>query len=295
MKMTDEAFVLELAQVAEQLVDLLRDEHRRRLVEDHDPRAAVEHLEDLHPLPGADPELLDQRGPARCPGRRLSEMRRTSSRAPAPMPCSFSAPRTTFSSTVRLSASMKCWKTMPTPARMASAGECSVTCWPSISMVPGVGGLHAVEDLHQRGLAGAVLTHDGVDGAAAYVDVDVVVGDDAGEALADAPQAHSDRRRRRPVAAGARGAGHDGDLLRRRQRGDADPRRHRGPQAHVTGSVRVPPGAVSSRRAGSRSGRTVISPSMICCLYSSSSAGDVVDEATGGGVADAVDRQVVAW
>jgi len=48
--------------------------------------------------------------------------------------------------------------------------------------------LHAVEDLHQRGLAGAVLTDEGVHGAAAHGDLDVVVRDDAGEALGDAAQ-----------------------------------------------------------------------------------------------------------
>ena len=34
-----------------------------------------------------------------------------------------SLPSTTFSSTVRLSASMKCWWTMPIPSAIASAGE----------------------------------------------------------------------------------------------------------------------------------------------------------------------------
>ena len=43
-------------------------------------------------------------------------------RALAPMPCSFSLPSTMFSRTVRLSASMKCWWTMPMPRAMASAG-----------------------------------------------------------------------------------------------------------------------------------------------------------------------------
>ena len=50
----------------------------------------------------------------------------------------------------------------------------------------GVGLLHAVQDLHQGRLAGAVLPDDRVDGAVRDIDVDVVVGDDAGEALADA-------------------------------------------------------------------------------------------------------------
>ena len=61
MKMTVRPSRLELAQVAEELVDLLRDQHRGRLVEDEDPGAAVEHLEDLDPLPVADAEVLDQR------------------------------------------------------------------------------------------------------------------------------------------------------------------------------------------------------------------------------------------
>ena len=51
---------LELAQVGEQRVDLLRHEHGRRLVEDDDLRAAVEHLEDLDALPVADAEVLDE-------------------------------------------------------------------------------------------------------------------------------------------------------------------------------------------------------------------------------------------
>ena len=50
----------ELAQRREQLVDLLRHEHRGRLVEDQDAGAAVEHLEDLDPLAIADAEVADQ-------------------------------------------------------------------------------------------------------------------------------------------------------------------------------------------------------------------------------------------
>jgi hypothetical protein len=43
--------------------------------------------------------------------------------------------------------------------------------------------LHAVEDLHQRGLAGAVLTDERVHGAGANAQVHVAVGDDAGKRL----------------------------------------------------------------------------------------------------------------
>lgn len=60
-------------------------------------------------------------------------------RAPEPMPYSFSPPRTTFSRTVKLSASMKCWCTMPMPCSMASPGLENETCSPLIAMVPSSG------------------------------------------------------------------------------------------------------------------------------------------------------------
>ena len=180
-----EALGLELAQVVEERVDLLRHQDGGRLVEDEDLGAAVEHLEDLHPLPVADAERPRPARRGRARSRRRRRSRWTSARASPPMPCSFSAPRTTFSRTVRLSASMKCWKTMPMPRAMASAGVAKVTCLAVDLDGALVRLLHAVQDLHQRRLAGAVLADDRVDGAAADRDVDVVVGDDAREPLAD--------------------------------------------------------------------------------------------------------------
>ena len=50
-----------------------------------------------------------------------------------------SAPSTTFSSTVRLSASMKCWCTMPIPAAIASPGVEKLTSRPPTEMVPSSG------------------------------------------------------------------------------------------------------------------------------------------------------------
>ena len=60
MKMTVRPSAFELAQVVEELVDLLRHEHGGGLVEDEDLGAAVEHLEDLDALPVADAQVLDQ-------------------------------------------------------------------------------------------------------------------------------------------------------------------------------------------------------------------------------------------
>ena len=51
---------------------------------------------------------------------------------------------------------------------------------------PCIGLVHADEDLHQRGLAGAVLAHQGVDGPGTDFEVDVVERLDAREGLGDA-------------------------------------------------------------------------------------------------------------
>ena len=106
-----------------------------------------------------------------------------------------SSPSTMFSQTVKLSASMKCWNTMPMPAAMASRGRAEVLLDAVDDDRALVGPVGAVERLHQRRLAGAVLADDGVDRAGAHRQVDAVVGDDAGEALDDVPQLDRDRRR----------------------------------------------------------------------------------------------------
>ena len=51
---------------------------------------------------------------------------------------------------------------------------------------PGVGLIETVQDLHQRGLAGAVLAQQRMHFAGADVEIDVVVGQHAGKALDDA-------------------------------------------------------------------------------------------------------------
>ena len=63
------------AEHAKELVGLLRREHRGRLVEDQDLRAAVERLQDLHPLLHADRQMLhhgvERHGQAVVPGDAL--------------------------------------------------------------------------------------------------------------------------------------------------------------------------------------------------------------------------------
>ncbi len=96
-----------------------------------------------------------------------------------------------FSVTVSESTSVKCWWTMPRPASMASRGEWKATACPRTRVTPASAPVEAREDVHERGLPGAVLAEEGVHLAHAQVEVDLVVGDHAGEALDD--PSHLDR------------------------------------------------------------------------------------------------------
>ena len=92
-----QALALELAKVGEQFVDFLRDEDGRRLVENEDLGPAVEHLEDLHALPITDPEIGDEVVRLNLKSVLEGNAADLGAEARAPIPRSFSAPRTTFS------------------------------------------------------------------------------------------------------------------------------------------------------------------------------------------------------
>ena len=129
MKTTAIPSAHEPAQRREQRLDLLRDEHRGRLVEDEHPAVAVERLQDLDALLLADRERRrrERAGSTRMPkrsdrlGHRLRRRRRAA-RERRPI-----APRTTFSATVIGRTSAKCCVTIPIPAAIASCGEWIVT------------------------------------------------------------------------------------------------------------------------------------------------------------------------
>ena len=94
----------------------------------------------------------------------------------------------TFSATVNTGISMKCWCTMPMPARIASPGPGEVLHDVVEQDLALVGVVEAVEHVHQRRLAGAVLAEQAVDLARLDHEVDVVVGDESAEALRDAAE-----------------------------------------------------------------------------------------------------------
>ena len=176
---------------------LLRRQHRRRLVEDQDARVAVERLEDLHPLLLADRELPDPRARVDRAGRSARRARRPRARSRRrssrnERPASRWSPSTMFSATVNGSTSRKCWCTIPIPASSASRGEWQLD-GPAVQLdLALVGPVEAGEDVRERRLAGAVLAEQRVHLAAADLEVDAVVRDDAGEPLRD--PAHRDGR-----------------------------------------------------------------------------------------------------
>ncbi len=104
-----------------------------------------------------------------------------------------SSPRTMFSATVSTGTSMKCWWTMLMPRAIASDGPVRWTSAPSSRICALVRACQPVEDVHEGGLARAVLAEEGVDLAGPDVEVDAVVGDDPRIALRDA--AHLERGR----------------------------------------------------------------------------------------------------
>ena len=96
-----------------------------------------------------------------------------------------------FSATVRVSNSEKCWNTiaMPSCARRGRAGDLDLAAIPE--HLAGIGLDRAVDDLHQRRLAGAVFTQHGMDLAGLNRQVDAVVGYDGRILLGDAAKRQS--------------------------------------------------------------------------------------------------------
>ena len=120
MKMIDLPVRLEAPHDREELVRLLRREHRGRLVEDEEVGAAVERLQDLDALLLADGDVADARrrvdGEPEALARARARARLGRALVEEHAARVGSTPRTMFSATVITGTSMKCWCTMPIPA-----------------------------------------------------------------------------------------------------------------------------------------------------------------------------------
>jgi hypothetical protein len=133
-----QSLVYQQAQGGEEVIAFLRGENGGRLVENEDPGAAVQGLEDFHPLPLAHREMLDQRVRADIhliafgQGPDLGHRRGGVPTKPG----KWFDPTMMLSTTDMLSARVKCWWTMPSPAPSAAFGEPGGSGVPSISILP---------------------------------------------------------------------------------------------------------------------------------------------------------------
>ena len=93
-----------------------------------------------------------------------------------------------FSETVSASNKEKCWNTMPMPRRRAWFGILHDDRLALPADLALVGLQHAIDDLDQGALAGAVLAEQRVDLAGQDGEVDAVVGEAARKLLDDAAE-----------------------------------------------------------------------------------------------------------
>jgi hypothetical protein len=188
---------LELAHVGEQLLDLLGDEHGRRLVEDQDVRPPVQQLEDLDPLLLADADVLDpgvgvQRG-AEPTGQLLHPALGLAQVEAAPALVGL-GPEDDVLGHREVVDQHEVLVDHADAQLDGLARRVDMLCFAPDQDLALVGLLKAVEHLHQGRLAGPVLADQGVDLALGHLQVDLVVGDDPGVAPGDAPALDGRRR-----------------------------------------------------------------------------------------------------
>ena len=180
------AVVAQRAQHLEQLAGLLRGQHRGRLVEHEDAGVAVERLEDLHALLGADGHVLDHRvgvdgeavalGQLAHPAGALAHVEQAA--APARLAAEHDVlghghDRHEHEVLVHhADAELDRLRRRVDLDRLAVHADLAL-----------VGVVEPVQDRHQRRLAGAVLAQQGVHLAGPQVEVDPVVRDDGTEPL----------------------------------------------------------------------------------------------------------------
>ena len=180
---------LELAHDLHQLVGLLRGEHRGRLVEDEHLRVAGQRLDDLDPLLHADRQVVDERvgvdvepEPRRdLPHLRASGVDVEHTGEPGLLMAEHDVLGDGEDGDEH---EVLVHHADAGGHRVAGAGEVLDDVVEQDLALVGL--VQPVEHVHQRRLAGAVLTEQGVDLAGLHGEVDVVVRDQRAEPLGDA-------------------------------------------------------------------------------------------------------------
>ena len=181
---------LEHPQHLEQLVGLGRRQHRGRLVEHQNLRAAHQRFEDLDPLLQADRQFADDRVGIDLEAvfaPELGEPLADQARAFGEQRAALGAEHDVFEHAERRNQHEVLMHHADAVAdrlaRRADPDRLAVD-----ADFAGVGLVEAVENRHQRRLAGPVLADDAVDDAALDDEIDVIVGVNRAEALVDADQ-----------------------------------------------------------------------------------------------------------
>ena len=184
------AALLQALDDSEQLARLLRRQHGGRLVEDQDVGAAVERLQDLDALLPADADALDLRGRV----DREAVLRRDLAHALdrlAVVEQHARLGRLDLEHDVLGDRHHRDQHEVlvhhPDPAVDRVLGRAEHDLLAVEQDLALVGPVEAVEDVHQRRLARAVLAEEREHLALAQVEIDLVVRDDPGEPLRDAP------------------------------------------------------------------------------------------------------------
>ncbi len=200
----------QLAQHLEQLERLLRRQHRGRLVEHQQARVAVERLQDLGPLLHADADVLHPRGRDRPAGRSGRTVRATRRSASA---MSMNGAAAGLGREDDVLGHRHHRDQHEVLVHHADAGLDGVGAGGEVlgraleHDLALVGPVQAVQAVHQRRLARAVLAEQRVHLARPHVEIDAVVRGEVAEALRDAPELEH---------RGARAPGrHCGDIAQR--------------------------------------------------------------------------------
>ena len=175
------------AQGLEQPLDLLRRQHRGRLVHDQQLRLLQQAAHDLDALPLADRQVVHRLVGIEMQAVGLGDLRDARRAGPCGRRRRSSRARCS-PSTVSASNSEKCWNTMPMPSRRAWLRVLHDDGLALPADLAGIGLQHAVDDLDQRALAGAVLAEQRVDLAGQDSQVDAIVGEAARKLLHDAAE-----------------------------------------------------------------------------------------------------------
>ncbi len=182
------ALFLELLEDAEQMIGLGRRQHAGRLVEDQDVGAAIERLQDLDALLQADRQFLDDRvGIDFQPVFPLEPLELGARLGDAGL-----QQRLALGAEDDVLENGEILDQHEVLVDHADADGDGIVRrvddhrLAADADLAAVGLVEAVEDRHQRRLAGAVLADDAVDGAALDFQMDVAVGMDRAETLVDA-------------------------------------------------------------------------------------------------------------